>query len=251
MRKFFALFISSFIAIGCTFAFSGCTIFSANQEPFANGYYMCRSFDDKHIEIISLSEEGKKQEYLVLPLEIDGLPVTTISDRSPLWGYRDTQWESDALEKIYALKYYEVLNNHILDGCPNLTKIIDLNSCSGLNLTIYQSDLYDTAKVYLPKNSYESSNKMECLAPANVSFSWNFEGAENEGYYWIDDLDYGEKITLIPDEPFRNGYKFTGWYKEPECINLWDFSSDTTPAAQFDDDGNLIYQETCLYAGWN
>lgn len=246
MRKFFALFISSFIAIGCTFAFSGCTIFSANQEPFANGYYMCRSFDDKHIEIISLSEEGKKQEYLVLPLEIDGLPVTTISDRSPLWGYRDTQWESDALEKIYALKYYDVLYDDIFDGCTNLNKVISLYRNSGLPIPS------TFAKVYHPRYFYENrSSNAEWQAPANVSFLWNFEGAENKGYYWIDDLDYGEKITLIPDEPFRRGYKFTGWYKEPECINLWDFSSDTTPAAQFDDDGNLIYQETCLYAGWN
>ena len=244
MRKFFALFISSFIAIGCTFAFSGCTIGNTNKEPFQSGYYMCRSFNDEYIDIISLSEEGQKQKFLVLPLDIDGIPVVHISDRA-MWGCRETQWESDALEKIYALKKYEVIYEDVFDGCTNLDKVISLYRNSGLPIPS------TSAKVYHPRYFYENrSNNTEWQAPANVSFLWNYEDAENEGYYWIDDLDYGEKITLIPDEPIRKGYRFTGWYKDPECIDLWDFSSDTTPAEQFDEDGNLVYQETCLYAGW-
>ena len=120
MQKFLALCVAIWITVGCTFAFSGCTIFNTNKEPFESGYYMCRSFNDEYIDIISLSDEGKKQEFLVLPLEIDGIPVVHITDRAPFWGYRDTQWESDNLEKIYALKRYEVIYEHVFDGCINL-----------------------------------------------------------------------------------------------------------------------------------
>jgi uncharacterized repeat protein (TIGR02543 family) len=35
------------------------------------------------------------------------------------------------------------------------------------------------------------------------------------------------------------GHRFLGWYKEPSCLSLWNFSSDTMPA------GNVT-----LYAGW-
>lgn len=245
MRKTIPVMISLLIILGNAFAFSGCYFGNSNKEPFKSGYYMCRSFNDKYIDIISLSEEGQEQEFLILPLEINGIPVQNITDRT-MFGYRQTQWESDSLKKIYALKHYDVLYDHVFAGCPNLSKIISLYMDSGLPIS------QTSATVYHPRYFYENrSENMKWQAPANVSFLWNLEGAENEGYYWIDDLDYGEKITLIPDEPMRRYYKFTGWYKEPECINLWDFETDTTPAAQYDEDGNLIYQETCLYAGWN
>lgn len=242
MRKFFALFISSFIAIGCTFAFSSCNAF--NPKEYETEYFIYHNWNNSWVEIVNLTDKGKQQEFLILPLEIDGVPVIAISN-STAFGHKETQWNSNKLEKIYVLKHYDVLyDSNVFDGCINLSKIISPYMNSGLPTP-------PTAKMYQPRIPHENRYAdVEGAAPANVSFLWNFEDAENEGYYWIDDLDYGEKITLIPDEPIRKGYRFTGWYKEPECINLWDFSSDTTPVEQFDDDGNLIYQETCLYAGW-
>ena len=43
---------------------------------------------------------------------------------------------------------------------------------------------------------------------------------------------------------------FDGWYKEAECINVWNFETDTLPDAQYDEEGEEIYQETKLYAKW-
>ena len=43
---------------------------------------------------------------------------------------------------------------------------------------------------------------------------------------------------------------FYGWYKEPECVNLWDFEIDRLPKAQYDEEGTETYQETKLYAKW-
>lgn len=62
---------------------------------------------------------------------------------------------------------------------------------------------------------------------ANVSYMYNFDGAEDDGYYWVDSYN-NELITFIPPEPTREGYTFNGWYKESECINLWDFETDKT-----------------------
>ena len=47
----------------------------------------------------------------------------------------------------------------------------------------------------------------------------------------------GEKISA-PEDPEEKGWNFTGWYKEAECKNKWDFSKDT------------VNQNTTLYAGW-
>lgn len=38
---------------------------------------------------------------------------------------------------------------------------------------------------------------------------YNYEGAENEGYYWVDSYDQS-LIEFIPPEPQREGYTFWG-----------------------------------------
>lgn len=50
-------------------------------------------------------------------------------------------------------------------------------------------------------------------------------------------VDLGYKLSY-PTDPIRNGYKFTGWYLEKECVNKFNFSKD------------YIVESTMLYAGW-
>jgi len=47
----------------------------------------------------------------------------------------------------------------------------------------------------------------------------------------------GEKVTR-PDDPIRDGYDFTGWYKERWFANKWNFNADK------------VTSDTTLYAGW-
>ena len=48
---------------------------------------------------------------------------------------------------------------------------------------------------------------------------------------------YGELLEL-PDPPTREGYAFTGWYKDYACYEPWNTEIDT------------IQSEMTLYAGW-
>lgn len=48
----------------------------------------------------------------------------------------------------------------------------------------------------------------------------------------------GGKITR-PEDPVRESYAFTGWYREAECVSRWNFAEDTMPG-----------QNMTLYAGW-
>ncbi len=79
---------------------------------------------------------------------------------------------------------------------------------------------------------------------------YNYEGADNEGYYWSDNFDYGTKVTYVPENPMREGYIFGGWYKEAECLNAWNFDIDTLPKAELNEEGEELYRETQLYAKW-
>ena len=48
---------------------------------------------------------------------------------------------------------------------------------------------------------------------------------------------YGEKLEL-PEPPTREGYTFTGWYKDHGCNEPWNIETDT------------IETDMTLYAGW-
>lgn len=93
-------------------------------------------------------------------------------------------------------------------------------------------------------NDYGNVNK------ANVSFLFNYNNAPNEGYFFINNFDNGSIIKPTPYDPRRDGYAFDGWYKEPECVNIWDFDKDTLPEQKLDEEDREIYQETRLYAKW-
>ena len=68
---------------------------------------------------------------------------------------------------------------------------------------------------------------------------------------FIENYEYGNKIEPTPYLPLREGYMFTGWYKEPECLKKWDFENDKLPAVEYDEEGNPTeFIETKLYAGW-
>ena len=66
---------------------------------------------------------------------------------------------------------------------------------------------------------------------------------------FVDDCD-GTIVNVVPPNPIREGYKFKGWYKEKECINKWDFEKDIIPSKEYDKEGNYIFKETAIYAGW-
>ena len=48
---------------------------------------------------------------------------------------------------------------------------------------------------------------------------------------------YGDLLEL-PDPPTREGYSFTGWYKDSACYEMWDVNND------------IIESDMTLYAGW-
>lgn len=48
---------------------------------------------------------------------------------------------------------------------------------------------------------------------------------------------YGELLEQ-PEPPTREGYTFTGWYKDYACFEVWDLETDTVTC------------DMTLYAGW-
>ncbi len=103
------------------------------------------------------------------------------------------------------------------------------------------------------KNHYSimipDGDEMRLLQKANVLFCYNNANATNE-YFIVDNKDGAYLINKPYFEPVLEGYTFMGWYKEPECVNEWDFETDKTPELQYDENEELIFVETKLYAKW-
>ena len=191
--------------------------------------------ENRYIRIMELTELGKEQEYIIIPGEIEGIKVTQLGG-----GYAYGGWDSEKLTKVYINSFHEItVSQNFFNGCNTLKKIILLY------VPTIVSGYPNTGITFLNSKTQKTN-----FSRANVSFRYNYAGAPNDGFYWIDDLD-DELIGYIPPSPEREGYMFGGWYKEPACINAWNFAVDKIPAKIRDEDGAYIeYKETCLYAQW-
>lgn len=47
-----------------------------------------------------------------------------------------------------------------------------------------------------------------------------------------------DELLAAQEAPSREGYEFTGWYRDPACQELWDAERDT------------VRESMTLYAGW-
>ena len=234
------------------------------------GDFVVRFYDD-YCEIKGITEQGNSKRFLVIPEYVDGVRVESLGVYQPFLYYPDKlsppEIISDKIEKIFFENTVK-LGSTCFDGafhcfeCPNLKKVM----YPGIQVYPYQ--INKNGLVYNPRSIYENCGYDTRLLPiflptlpANISYYYNYENAENDGYYWIDDCDYGSKIEFIPKDPTRHNYTFGGWYKEPQCTNKWDFETDTLPEEKKElkevhVDGEFVnrlvtvYQETILYAKW-
>lgn len=203
-----------------------------------------RNVVDEYIRIVGLSEQGLTKEILIVPHFIDGIEVREVG--SPMWHGIGGTWESEVLERMY-VPFPAKINVSKSNGCHNLKKILVLeHKAIGGDVFPHVTNYnWHSAEGYLMGGT--SSEGGFC---SNVLYMFNYDGAPNDGYYWIDDYDYGTKIKYIPENPVRDGFIFDGWYKEKECINKWDFDVDKLPDAIYGKAEVALYQETILYAKW-
>ena len=220
MRKRW-LVVALGVIVSAMFLLNGCTVEPAVSFPeerlFESGDFTCfLDVPGKNLTIYDLSEQGKQKETIIIPKEINGFPVNL----------------SPNLEKIVLIG-----TNSVIGG-----QVILTNAGKG--------QMYISTADHLDWQVNETGNLGRNCWPSNCNYFYNYDGAENDGYYWSDNYDYGEKITYVPQNPEREGYIFGGWFQEPECVNIWNFDTDTLPEAKYNEEGEALYQETRLYAKW-
>ena len=223
--------------------FASCKENDYEYEDFK--YIICKSDYSTWIQITDLTEQGKQKEVLIVPATIDGIKVAALE--KPHWslfGDTSTIWHSSKIQKLFLPNNINV-SNGTFDGLSKLKEafIILENETN----PIYAQHVFwgISVYIYVPTNYYNmhkeltSHNDFSMIKPANINYYYNYKNSENNGVYWIDNVEQGERIIDIPPtKPTRKGWTFGGWYTEPECINKWEFTN-TVPENGVD-----------LYAKW-
>ena len=232
MKKLFLIVLSLALSIGLF----GCEINKEyRDENFIYNYQTYMNQNIIHLE--GLTDEGKQKKYLYVPGRFKGWKVV-IRSASILTDLVSLQ--SDELEKLYVSVEISTLGDLIAG--ENAKVFVISNK---INFYSRCKCNYVTSKRYYEINNDKNYSSIN-LAPANVSYIYNYEDAPNDGYYFIDDCN-NELIEFVPDDPEREGYTFKGWYKEAECASKWDFEIDIIPEKDNEED----FIETKLYAKWD
>ena len=212
---------------------SGCFLYGEKEETTVGDlvYLHVKTNSDEYYSVIGLSEEGKLKSRITVPAEVNGLSVNKIGFlRSKT---RVGSITSDKLEIIYLEKYIEFAHTDFFIDCPNLEKIICLEFEDKFE------EFYDYREQYVKHNLNKENEQIRRL-PIYVYPSKDFvEDSQDNLYVYANIIYYNDnntvyyidysasnKIEKLPDEPVRDGYKFLGWYKEPDCINEWNFAED-------------------------
>ena len=251
MKKKLYLFIISFIFL---------TIISCKQAPadiiYESGFFQYKIMDlnsdgNKEVLLMGLSEEGKQQATIVIPVEIDGYEVTSLGHYYRFLG-RQGVFESEKLKVIYIANNITNVENELLFESISLEKIYtgDFQSSIGakwLDLMLSSEQLFLSSYLYNQTYQYFSNyQSLEKCNQANVLYDLNY-GEDN--IFLVDDCD-GTIVNVLPPDPILEGYEFVGWYKEPECLNKWDFQNDVIPKKEYTENGEYILKETKIYAKW-
>ena len=224
------------------------------EDEVVIGDFVCQEWPDNTLNLKNLSEEGKKKKYIVVPDELDGRKVYMLGYKNAIFSSGRSNWESSNLEKIYINNENIFFKNTLFENCISLKKIILVKNDAARSkyIRLLHATTYFTSHIYYNSLGGDANLPMDLIdgSVANVSYYYNYEKSPNNGYYWIDDVEDGELIEFIPEEPTREGYKFEGWYKEEECINKWEFEKDSVVKAQIHLEGVNEFIENKLFAKW-
>lgn len=246
MKRLFAVLICFTIFCSLT----GCSLGEQNKEVIDENFY-CKVIDENNIAIGNV-KTYPKDGAVFFPEQIENYTVSKIGFASGL-GFGGNGYLTAVSSNGPNIKrcYFPYTIKEVMRGYIGAS--LKIFYCGEvIDLTCLDAE-FRYVEIYVPTEKYELFENVLAeeyfrgsLLKANVSYHLNYD--ENN-YYYIDYYENGEKICYIPPIPQRDGYTFGGWYKEEACINKCDFDIDVYEE-QYDENGQLIFNELKLYAKW-
>ena len=228
--------------------------FSKTSGPYVcevNGIrYIC-DMSDSYFSACGIADEAKNEPILYILDKVDGISVISFTYS----GYHypgPSHFCGDALERLYTPWCIGTETFHsefYVDTQQEQAYVI--SACLRFyNFMTYQESEANYCLV-IPRVSFEQNQRKwnQRTIPANIAYMFNHAGNPNGGYFFVDLIEESGKIIKPPYDPRREGYNFLGWYKDEACTEEWNFETDEVKIS-FDEEGNRIYEEIKIYAGW-
>jgi len=200
--------------------FGGCT---RNRIVYTDYFRVQLRRSDGYAVVLELTELGKEQEILAVPMFVERLPVRQIGrELRGMWGGIEGLY-SPNLIKLYLP--YTV--SHVIDwgiASEHIVEIIVMSMELPKRFFHFAwRDFYVVHYDYI-----HSCDTVRYISPSrpNVAFRYNYSNSPNQGYYWFDYVT-GSNLYLTPP-PTRQGYVFDGWYLDPQGTTPWDNQMPTT-----------------------
>lgn len=133
-----------------------------------------------------------------------------------------------------AEREFFIIRAHKADGKITAELLTDQDD-SDATVTV-DSDQYSVYAIAY-KDSGISGKDPQIQTPKEERYEVVFDSRGGSSVPSIKNIKYGDHIQA-PHTPNRKGFSFTGWYKQKECKDKWNFNED------------IITENRVLYAGW-
>ncbi len=225
----------------------------------SNGGFTKESGDFKYkintstgeVMLIGFTDEGAKKETIVVPTMIDNRKVTLLAYMTDfLFDDGTGTWKANFDGSYTSIYFHSFIKyRSINSGCDLIHSGTSGNKKFFGSYTNYMSQNYDPNLCYTPRSVIYDNLDSYFIQDYNSSNVVYYLNDGTNKTFFCDDAD-NAKVNVIPPDPYRDNYNFTGWYLEPECKTEFDFENYIIPKKEYDSDGDAIYNETKIYAGW-
>ena len=207
------IFMLVFIIICC------CTLSCADRfNVKESGDWLYQEIGNNYCAIMGLSTEGKNKKTLVLPTNIDLNIVEYIGYQYGHQRSGNLDLSNSLCEKIYFNSSDISVHTEIIPS-PLMIKVFIPNK-NGLISRDAAKAFVTSSKsmIFLSKDYYEYNLQNNFIG--KECFKGNIEYyLDDEDCFFVDNVENG-KIEVMPPEPYKEGYKFDGWYNNDI---EWDF----------------------------
>ena len=194
--------------------------------PIAAGKYIRNS--TAIMTPATITAGSTPSDYTITSSEPEKYTVT----RGNVWDLTASEQITDSTEFIKNHEYRIVVDFEAVD--PYVYNETD--EYHGSNFYLNEEELGTTMSVwYTTYRTYDVVCSDEAQ-PETCTVSFDLNGVY--GFQPSDKVVNKGSLVTPPEEPWAYGYRFVAWYKEPECINIFEFELEP------------ITKNTVLYAKW-
>lgn len=215
--------------------------------------YRLINSDDGTKNAIITKVKPNGTDVLIIPKEIDGHKVVSVGYYGSFQSnYFKGFGEYEYVYIPYEVAYYSPDDIFKDSKEKKLGITIILENFVSVDTSEYGINFVSFPRGTNVKNLEKLDGQRYDYDIASIIFSYNYDTPYIDDIYFYFSKEKGEnndRIVYVPDNPTREGYTFTGWYKEEECINLYDFSEKLSSDIY---DITIFYHDRLeiLYAGW-